>query len=117
MPADLPPLVDVVTVEAARLPPSPMDRAFSIVTLGGETISTAPRLDEALTATPGVLIEKGNLKDATDLARITNPTHQDAVAVALETAIEDTLLKPQYMTPSPEPPAVGSASASPSGKK
>ena len=70
-----------------------------------------------LTATPGVLIEMGNLKDATDLARITNPTHQDAMAIALETAIEDTLLKPQYMTPSPEPTAAGSASASPSGKK
>lgn len=72
-----------------------------------------------LTATPGVLIEMGNLKDATDLARITNPAHQDAVAAALEAAVEDTLLKPQYMTPSPEPTPTGSArsaSASPSGK-
>ena len=54
MPADLPPLVDVVIVQAARLPPSPTDRAFSTVTIGGEAIATAPRLDEALTATPGV---------------------------------------------------------------
>ena len=70
MPVDLPPLVDVVTVEAARLPPSPMDRAFSIVTLGGETISTAPRLDEALTATPGVQLFRRTSSQAS------NPTTQ-----------------------------------------
>ena len=70
MPADLPPLVDVVTVEAARLPPSPMDRAFSIVTLGGETISIAPRLDEALTATPGVQLFRRTSSQAS------NPTTQ-----------------------------------------
>lgn len=70
MPVDLPPLVDVVTVEAARLPPSPMDRAFSIVTLGGEAIATAPRLDEALTATPGVQLFRRTSSQAS------NPTTQ-----------------------------------------
>lgn len=68
--ADLPPLVDVVTVQAARLPPSPTDRAFSIVTLEGETISTAPRLDEALTATPGVQLFRRTSSQAS------NPTTQ-----------------------------------------
>lgn len=75
-----------------------------------------------LTATPGVLIEMGNLREPTDLARITSDAHQQTMAIALEAAIEDTLLNPQYMTPSPEPTkaspsASASRSASPSGKR
>ncbi|WP_312163156.1 TonB-dependent receptor domain-containing protein [Phenylobacterium sp.] len=70
MPADLPPLVDVVTVEAARLPPSPAEKAFAIVTIGGEAIATAPRLDEALTATPGVQLFRRTSSQAS------NPTTQ-----------------------------------------
>ena len=70
MPVDLPPLVDVVTVEAARLPPSPADKAFSIVTIDGEAIATAPRLDEALTSTPGVQLFRRTSSQAS------NPTTQ-----------------------------------------
>jgi len=80
-----------------------------------------------LTAAPGALIEMGNLKNPTDLARLVDPARQEATAVALEAAIEDTLLKPQYMSPSPEPTTAGpspsasgassgTASASPTGK-
>ncbi|HYE46791.1 MAG TPA: TonB-dependent receptor [Caulobacter sp.] len=50
---DLPPTVDTVTVQAARLAPSPTDAAFSVVRVD-EAIATAPRLDEALTSVPGV---------------------------------------------------------------
>ncbi|KQW72118.1 TonB-dependent receptor [Phenylobacterium sp. Root77] len=70
MPLDLPPLVDTVVVEAARLPPSPGDKAFSIVTIGSETIATAPRLDEALTATPGVQLFRRTS------SQVSNPTTQ-----------------------------------------
>jgi vitamin B12 transporter len=71
MPAVLPPpTVDVVVVEAARLPPSPVDRAFAIVSVGGEAIATAPRLDEALTATPGVQLFRRTSSNAS------NPTTQ-----------------------------------------
>jgi vitamin B12 transporter len=71
MPADLPPpTVDVVVVEAARLPPSPVDRAFAIVTVGEEAIATAPRLDEALTAVPGVQLFRRTSSNAS------NPTTQ-----------------------------------------
>jgi vitamin B12 transporter len=71
MPADLPPpTVDVVVVEAARLPPSPVDRAFAIVTVGDEAIATAPRLDEALTAVPGVQLFRRTSSNAS------NPTTQ-----------------------------------------
>jgi outer membrane receptor protein involved in Fe transport len=62
--------VDSVIVEAARLPASPTDRAFSIVTIGGEAIATAPRLDEALTATPGVQLFRRTSSQAS------NPTTQ-----------------------------------------
>lgn len=54
MPTDVPPTVDTVVVVAPRLGAAPADRAYSTVTVGGEAIATAPRLDEALTATPGV---------------------------------------------------------------
>lgn len=50
---DLPPTVDTVTVQAARLTPTPVDTAFSVVKVD-EAIATAPRLDEALTSVPGV---------------------------------------------------------------
>lgn len=70
MPADLPPPIAPVVVEAARLPPSPSERAFSIVTLEGEAIATAPRLDEALTATPGVQLFRRTSSQAS------NPTTQ-----------------------------------------
>ncbi len=50
---DLPPTVDTVTVQAARLAPSPVDAAFSVVKVD-EAITTASRLDEALTSVPGV---------------------------------------------------------------
>jgi hypothetical protein len=68
--ADLPPPVDTVVVEAPRLPPSPVDRAFAVVTVGGEAIATAPRLDEALTATPGVQLFRRTSSQAS------NPTTQ-----------------------------------------
>lgn len=67
---DLPPTVEVVTVEAARLPASPADRAFSILTIDGPAIATAPRLDEALTATPGVQLFRRTSSQAS------NPTTQ-----------------------------------------
>lgn len=72
MPAALPPppTVEVVVVEAARLPPSPTDRAFAIVTVGEEAIATAPRLDEALTAVPGVQLFRRTSSNAS------NPTTQ-----------------------------------------
>ena len=70
MPLDLPPLVDTVVVEAARLPPSPADKAFSIVTIDGEAIAAAPRLDQALTATPGVQLFRRTSSQAS------NPTTQ-----------------------------------------
>lgn len=68
--ADLPPAVATVVVEAPRLPPSPADRAFAIVTVAGEAIATAPRLDEALTATPGVQLFRRTSSQAS------NPTTQ-----------------------------------------
>lgn len=46
--------LDEVIVTAARLPPAAGEAAFSIIRLGEETLSTATRLDEALTAVPAV---------------------------------------------------------------
>ena len=54
MAIDQPPAIDTVVVQSARLPPAPGDRAFSIVQLGPQVLSTRPRLDEALTDVPGV---------------------------------------------------------------
>jgi outer membrane receptor protein involved in Fe transport len=71
MPIDAaPPTVATVTVQAARLPASPADAAFSIITLDSETIATAPRLDEALTAVPGVQLFRRTSSQAA------NPTTQ-----------------------------------------
>lgn len=49
-----PAAVETVTVVAARLPPAPTDRAFSVIAVESEAIATAPRVDEALTLVPGV---------------------------------------------------------------
>ncbi len=65
-----PPTVEVVVVEAARLPQSLADRTFSIVTVDEEAITTAPRLDDALTATPGVQLFRRTSSNAS------NPTTQ-----------------------------------------
>ncbi len=71
MPADVPPpAIAVVTVQAARLPASPTDAAFSVITLDSETIATAPRLDEALTSVPGVQLFRRTSSQAA------NPTTQ-----------------------------------------
>jgi vitamin B12 transporter len=70
MPLDVPPPVATVTVQAARLPASPTDAAFSVITLDSETIATAPRLDEALTAVPGVQLFRRTSSQAA------NPTTQ-----------------------------------------
>lgn len=51
---DLPPTVDAVVVQAARLEPSVVDKAFSTVAIDDQAITTAPRVDQALTAVPGV---------------------------------------------------------------
>lgn len=56
-----------------------------------------------LTSTPGVLIEMGNMMNPANLARLTDPAEQDAIAKALAASAVDTLTVPQYMTPSPTP--------------
>ena len=48
LPPPTPTTVETVTVQAARLTPSPVDAVFSVVKVD-EAIATAPRLDEALT--------------------------------------------------------------------
>lgn len=53
LPPPTPTTVETVTVQAARLTPSPVDAVFSVVKVD-EAIATAPRLDEALTNVPGV---------------------------------------------------------------
>jgi outer membrane receptor protein involved in Fe transport len=70
MVADQPPAVETVTVNAARLPTSLADAAFSIVNVDSNTIQTLPRLDRALETTPGVsLFRRGSSAGA-------NPTTQ-----------------------------------------
>jgi vitamin B12 transporter len=54
MAIDLPPAVETIVVQPARLPPAAGDAAFSIVQINAETLNAQPWLDEALTATPGV---------------------------------------------------------------
>jgi outer membrane receptor protein involved in Fe transport len=51
---DQPPAVEAVVVQPARLPPSAGEAAFSVVQLSPQALQAAPRLDEVLTATPGV---------------------------------------------------------------
>ena len=54
MPADLPPAVETVVVQAARLPAPAADAAFSIMRVGGDEIALSPRLDEALKEVPSL---------------------------------------------------------------
>ena len=49
-----PPAVETIVVQAARLPPSIGDAAFSIVRLSPEQLASTPRVDEALADVPGV---------------------------------------------------------------
>src|SRR5437762_428983 len=55
MPSSLPPpSVETVVVYAPRLPPLAGEQAFDAVQTPPEVLRTTRRLDEALTATPGV---------------------------------------------------------------
>ncbi|MGC1305477.1 MAG: Plug domain-containing protein, partial [Caulobacteraceae bacterium] len=75
MVADQPPAqpataVETVVVNAARLPTSLADAAFSIVNIDGSVVQTMPRLDQALETTPGLsLFRRGSSAGA-------NPTTQ-----------------------------------------
>lgn len=73
---DLTDLASVV-VTAPRLPPSPTDRAFSVVTVSSEAIAAAPRVDEALTLTPGVQLFRRTSSAAA------NPTTQGITVRAI----------------------------------
>jgi outer membrane receptor protein involved in Fe transport len=67
---DQPPAVETVVVNAARLPTSLADAAFSIVTVDPNALRTLPRLDDALKTSPGVsLFRRGSSAGA-------NPTTQ-----------------------------------------
>ena len=48
------PVVEMVTVRAARLPPALGDKAFSIIWLDRQDLQDQPRLDDALEQVPGV---------------------------------------------------------------
>ena len=68
--ADQPPAVETVVVNAARLPTSLADAAFSIVNVNPNALQTLPRLDDALKTSPGVsLFRRGSSAGA-------NPTTQ-----------------------------------------
>src|SRR3569833_1121072 len=68
--ADQPPAVETVVVNAARLPTSLADAAFSIVNLDPNALQTLPRLDRALETSPGLsLFRRGSSAGA-------NPTTQ-----------------------------------------
>jgi vitamin B12 transporter len=68
--ADQPPAVETVVVNAARLPTSLADAAFSIVNVDPNALRTLPRLDDALKTSPGVsLFRRGSSAGA-------NPTTQ-----------------------------------------
>jgi vitamin B12 transporter len=70
MAADLPPAVDTVVVNAARLPTSPADAAFSIVNIDPQALLTLPRVDDIIKTSPGVsLFRRGSSAGA-------NPTTQ-----------------------------------------
>jgi len=75
--AEAPPPVEMIVVEAARLPAAPADAAFAVVTVGGEAIATAPRLDEALTLVPGVQLFRRTSSAAA------NPTTQGMTVRAI----------------------------------
>ena len=68
--ADPPPAVETVVVNAARLPTSLADAAFSIVNVDPNAVQTLPRLDRALETSPGLsLFRRGSSSGA-------NPTTQ-----------------------------------------
>ncbi|MBX3479119.1 MAG: TonB-dependent receptor [Caulobacter sp.] len=67
---DLPPTVEAVVVQAARLDPSAADEAFATVALDDQALITAPRVDQALTAVAGVQLFRRNSSVAA------NPTTQ-----------------------------------------
>ena len=67
---DQPPAVETVVVNAARLPTSLADAAFSIVNVDPNALQTLPRLDTVLETSPGVsLFRRGSSAGA-------NPTTQ-----------------------------------------
>ena len=59
MAVDQPPAVETVVVNAARLPTSLADAAFSIVTVDPNALQTLPRLDQVLETSPGVSLGGG----------------------------------------------------------
>src|ERR1700761_5069893 len=70
MVVDQPPAVETVTVNAARLPTSLADAAFSIVNVDPNALQTLPRLDRVLETSPGLsLFRRGSSAGA-------NPTTQ-----------------------------------------
>jgi vitamin B12 transporter len=70
MAVDLPVAVDTVVVNAARLPTSPADAAFSIVTIDPQALQTLPRVDDVIKTSPGAsLFRRGSSAGA-------NPTTQ-----------------------------------------
>jgi outer membrane receptor protein involved in Fe transport len=70
MVADQPPAVETVVVNAARLPTSLADAAFSIVQIDPNALQTLPRIDRALETSPGLsLFRRGSSAGA-------NPTTQ-----------------------------------------
>jgi vitamin B12 transporter len=70
MVADQPPAVEAVVVNAARLPSSPADAAFSIVNIDPAALQTLPRVDDIIKTSPGVsLFRRGSSAGA-------NPTVQ-----------------------------------------
>ncbi len=70
MAADQPPTVDSVVVSASRLPSSPADAAFSIVTIDPTALRTLTRVDDIIKTSPGVsLFRRGSSAGA-------NPTVQ-----------------------------------------
>jgi vitamin B12 transporter len=70
MVVDQPPVVETVVVNAARLPTSLADAAFSIVNVDPNALQTLPRLDQVLETSPGVsLFRRGSSAGA-------NPTTQ-----------------------------------------
>jgi outer membrane receptor protein involved in Fe transport len=70
MAVDQPPAVETVVVNAARLPTSLADAAFSIVNVDPNAMQTLPRLDRALETSPGLsLFRRGSSAGA-------NPTTQ-----------------------------------------
>lgn len=69
-PPEAPTVVEEVVVTAARLPPGAGEAVFAVTTVAPERLASAGRVDEALTATPGV-----SLFRRTD-SRAANPTTQ-----------------------------------------